>query len=266
MKKSHLIAAIVLAFGLGAAGGMYFEPLRRHVATRLVKPDVRSNEVSLAGLDDSAIRSARERGSVEALLPLCREELLGVLGDDFGRVDEPLLRVMLSTIAAANFAEYGGSSATRYEDIKAASHLNCGNTILLTGYLFGTLESRRLRSIGFDGGYVGNHAQLLYRDDSGEFLLDPTVGLIARTSFDDLLSGRPVPRSKIRVFSIKARSIDAFRERVYTALRQGKYRPCDLMYMHESLAEHVQKSSSDNYFTPGGIFLRQKLNRPLPDR
>jgi hypothetical protein len=47
----------------------------------------------------------------------------------FGAIDDELVRVVLLTIASANFADYGANFAITYEDIAREDRLNCGNTI-----------------------------------------------------------------------------------------------------------------------------------------
>ncbi|WP_431064137.1 hypothetical protein [Methylotuvimicrobium sp.] len=203
------------------------------------------------------IDSIKGSGSVDQAFSACINELQFLMGSEFQQLDENALKAIFSTIVAAQFAEYGNSSAVSYEKIKDSEYLNCGNTILLAGYLYGT-DKNSLRSIGFDGGAIGNHAQLLYLGDT-QLLLDPTTGLVAQVGFDDLLSGTPVPLNKIRMFTVKAKTIDSFRKKVFLAVIDGKYRPSDFMYMHESISEHLKKGSSDNYFTPGGIYIRNIL-------
>lgn len=91
-------------------------------------------------------------------------------------------------------------------------------------------------------------------------LLDPTVGMVALVSFDDLLQGRSVPSDKIRMVSVKARKIDQFREKVYFSVKNGMFLPSDFMYIHSSINEHLKYGNLNNYFSPGGIYLRNKLN------
>lgn len=257
MKKSHAAVIVATALLAGVGAGNYFRPLDALDANAPSARAFAEKDIALDCITPRAIEATRQSGSLDAISTRCEPELSAI----FGARDPSLLRAILATIVAANFAEYGSSSGVTYADIKDAKYLNCGNTIFLTGHLFGDLASEHLRSIGFEGGAVGNHAQLLFLNGDTQFLLDPTTGLIAQTTFDDLVSGAPVPEEKIWMFGVKAKTIDKFRDKVYRAVGRGEYDPSDFMYMHESLLEHQQKGSSHVYFTPGGITLRDRLRK-----
>jgi hypothetical protein len=140
--------------------------------------------------------------------------------------------------------------------------LHCGNTIFLVGYLFGSVDTKKIRSVGFDGGAIGNHAQLFYIDGGRSLLLDPTMGLVAQVDFNNLVRGAPVPSNKIRLFKIKDASEEmrSFKIRVYDAVEQGAYVPSDFMYMHQSLHEQLNSGMLTVYFSPGAIEARTRLN------
>lgn len=256
-----IVGAVAVAFAIGIGIGGYLGASGYFSMKGSSKIDLSTIDITLKCLSGNSVEVARGDGSIDVLFPECAQELRIALGEEFREVGNESLRAILATVVAANFAEYGASSAWSYEDIKNSSHLNCGNTIFLVGYLLNAFDSENLQSIGFDGGLIGNHAQLLFRGNGETVLLDPTTGLIAKTNFNDLLRGVPLHESKIRTFSIKdkTKDINSFRERVYIAIRGGRYKPSDLMYMHGSLAEHKSKGGSSSYFTPGGITLRARL-------
>lgn len=262
MKISkRYLAAVSCAILLGCV--LFVRIANDAAAVKTQAVDIASIDTSLACLDEAAIEDVRRSGSVDTVLQRCSTELAASLGEDLG-TDPETARVILATALAANFAPYGESSAISYEDIRRATHLNCGNTIFLVAHLMGAFNSPTLKSIGFEGGAVGNHAQLLYVAPNGdEFLLDPTTGLVAKTTFDDLLRGIPVASTRIRSFRIKDRTIDSLRNRVYRAIAQGRYKPSDFMFMHETLAEQAKRGSLVNYFTPAGIISRKRLSIDL---
>lgn len=102
-------------------------------------------------------------------------------------------------------------------------------------------EVFKVRMIGFEGGVVGNHAQLLVENDEVKLLLDPTIGLVARSSFNNLLMGKPIKDNDIMInIGHQSNSIDAFRRKVYAGLRNGKYRPSDLLYYFQSMEEYLK--------------------------
>lgn len=248
-----LIALLVIGLGIG----VHLRLDNSFNEEKAAKVDLSAIDITLKCLSEDSIEAVRNSGSIDVLIPRCSEELRVVLGDEFQSIGYGAFRAILATVTAANFAEYGASSAQSYEEIKNSSHLDCSRTILLVGYLLDALESQRLQPIGFDGGFIGNHAQLLFNGKNDAILLDPTSGIIAKTSFNDLLRGIPLDEKSIKAFSMKDKSINSFRENVYMAISHGKYLPSDLMYMHESLAEQ-KLGGSDSYFTPGGITVRSK--------
>ena len=253
----RLLPSLVALLVIGVGTGVYLGSDNYFNEENAAKIDLSAIEITLKCLSEDSIEAVRNSGSIDVVIPRCSEELRVVLGDGFQSIGYGAFRAILATVSAANFAEYGASSAQSYEEIKNSSHLDCSRTILLVGYLLDALESRDLKPIGFDGEFIGNHAQLLFNSKSDVILLDPTSGIIAKTNFDNLLRGVPLDEKSIRVFSMKGKSSNSFRENVYMAISHGKYLPSDFMYMHESLAEQ-KHGGSDSYFTSGGITVRAK--------
>lgn len=138
-------------------------------------------------------------------------------------------------------------------------HIDCDNYAALTGYFANILSPGRendLIIIGLDGGSVGNHAQVFFRiSHNREILADPTVGIYAEEGFNDLLSGKPLATDKIAVMHMhKDVAIDAFGNRVYTALAEGRYRPSDLLYYFHGLDAFLRFSKAvDPYFIKGSV-------------
>jgi hypothetical protein len=261
------LSVATLVLGIGFVVGVYLisndylseDPLPKIGPPPSPKFDFSVTDTTLKCLTKDSIEAVRKSGTIDILTPQCSQELRAALGAEFEKIGDESIRAILATIVAANFAEYGASSALSYKDIRNSSHLNCGNTIFLVGYLLGAITSKNLKPIGFAGGIVENHAQLLFYENGETVLLDPTTGLIAKTNFNNLLQGIPVDENKIRSFSIKDKSINSFRETVYIAINRGKYMPSDFMYMHESLAEQKEKGGASRYFTPGGMALRERV-------
>jgi hypothetical protein len=260
-RTKRLFPSLVALLVIGLGTGVYLRSDNYFNGEKAAKIDLSAIDIRLKCLSENSIETVRNFGSIDVLIPQCSQELWGVLGDEFQSIGDGALRAILATVVAANFAEYGASSAASYEEISKSSQLNCSNANYLVGYLLGGLESENLKPIGFDGGFIGNHAQLLFNDNGKTVLLDPTAGIIAKTSFNDLLRGVPLDKKSIRAFSIRAKRINSFREKVYVAINHGKYLPSDFMYMHESLAEQMTTMGQPAgiFFTPGGITLRARL-------
>jgi hypothetical protein len=94
---------------------------------------------------------------------------------------------------------------------------------------------RDLRYVGWDGGAVGNHAQVMVGQD---LLIDPTVGLVADMELRPLTRGVPVRRVVDMghhdvhpdTGRIGRHVAGGFRDRVRDALRRGRYREGDVLY------------------------------------
>ncbi len=72
--------------------------------------------------------------------------------------------------------------------------------------------------VGWNEGLFGNHSQIIASDGNDSWLLDPTVGIIARTDLDSLLGGIPVPSTAIVEFARRVEATD-YLESVMTRFR-----------------------------------------------
>jgi hypothetical protein len=100
-----------------------------------------------------------------------------------------------------------------------------------------------LHYLGFHGGAIGDHVQVFYtNDESGlSLLLDPTIGLVAQATLDEVLSGQPVtPNSLQDFYQWGADNVEIFRSLVRAALQDGAYRPSDVWYFYGTLDSYFQ--------------------------
>jgi hypothetical protein len=187
-------------------------------------------------------------------------------------------RLLFSSIVAQALKPYGSSTAVTLPALLNSKFLACDNYVILAGYFAEILVPARkdaMIAIGVDGGVVGNHAQIIFRlSDGREVLADPTVGLFADESFNDLFSGRHVPEDKIVVMHMhNDPATDKFGERVYRAIADGGYRPSDILYYSRGLNDYLAFSDMVapaflkgsipeivlHYPTPAAEALRQNL-------
>jgi hypothetical protein len=144
-------------------------------------------------------------------------------------------------------APYGNSVVFDLPSLLSDPVLDCDNYAALVGYFVRILvpDAPNAFSVaGFDGGAVGNHAQVFLEVDEGrQVLVDPTIGLIAEQSFNDLLKGKFISAERIVVMhQHDDAQIDDFGNRVYYAIRDGKYQPSDLLYFFTGLTPFVDFS------------------------
>ena len=99
------------------------------------------------------------------------------------------------------------------------------------------VDALEILIVGWDHGIFGNHSQIIVRDRDQSWLLDPTVGIIARTDLASLLDGMPVASSAIVDFSRRSETspylegvMTRFREKIRQALTSGAYPLSDFLY------------------------------------
>jgi hypothetical protein len=184
---------------------------------------------------------AAVRSDVHQVVPAfdaCRAELDRKLASlALGEEQE---QAAFAAILAQSMAPYGSSTSMKLEDLLRDKAMACDNYALLAGYFAREFGITALSFAGFDGGAVGNHAQLFLSHPGGDLLLDPTTGLVARVSYNELLQGKPVPLARLAVFrQHEDAGIDAFARQVASAVVAGRYLPSDLLYYFHSLPDYI---------------------------
>jgi hypothetical protein len=197
----------------------------------------------------------------------CRDDLTAVLGPAFADLTDAELRLSYCAALAHAAAPYGESTAIQLADMLAAPRLNCGNYPFLMIRLAEIVcdgPAPVVSLVGWDGGAIGNHAMGYRADPAGKrcLFLDPTVGLIARGTFDEVASGRPLPADRVVCFGDRIAE-RPYREMVARAFVRGEFRPSDLLYYFEDI-DHQFGRYGDPWAwpTPGGIAWRARHPRP----
>lgn len=216
----------------------------------------------LAGVDIQA--AIATPAGTQMLQQACREELGDLVA---GWSLSPRAQdAVFAGILAHRSAPYGGSVAITRAALVTEPVLDCDNYVMLAGYLLKDMHPNlELVYVGFDGGVFGNHAQAFFIDKNTSLLLDPTIGLAARTTFDDLLMGKPVDRDNVLVEAHPpAAIIVPLHDNVTRALETGAYRPSNLLYYLESVESMIKFSDhAAPYWEPGGLEMLL-LHYPTP--
>lgn len=181
-----------------------------------------------------------------------------MLGPSFADLSTDDLRAVLATIVAPRIAPYGNSKALTLPDIMKAEGLDCDNYVAFVALAVGDAQ---MDFVGFEGGAVGNHAQIFYRNEDVALLLDPTIGLVARTDYNSLLQGGAIPGDEIVRFYPGGETLQRFADKVLKAAIEGRYLPSDLLYYYEDWT-HMRKPNdrpAGQFITPGG---KQYRTRP----
>jgi hypothetical protein len=173
------------------------------------------------------------------------------------------LFALYSAFVAYSMAPYGNSTKSEFQDLLNEDKLDCDNYAFLAYYLFlnGTDAQRggvEFRFVGWDGGAIGNHAQIFTVSRKRSMLLDPTIGIAAVTDFDSVASGKPVPRAQLIDFSTR-HELENYRRKIINALVHGRYKPSDLLYYFAEFEDFRNPSTgSDGWPTPGAYSLKKR--------
>jgi hypothetical protein len=138
-------------------------------------------------------------------------------------------RAVFAMALAHRFAPYGPASSVRLADLLRYDVLDCDNYIALAFHLYRRAGGRApVQFVGWEGGRVGNHAQMWVEG----MLLDPTLGIATPLPLRRLLAGGHAERFA----DLSSQPpVPGYRERVVGALREGAYRRRDLLYWADEL-------------------------------
>lgn len=193
-------------------------------------------------------------------------ETIAALMSDHGVRSQTFASMILFQAIAHRYKPYGTGTSADIDAIYAAATLDCSNYGILTHHIAEAILGYDVRIsvafVGWDGGAIGNHQTVFVRErDSGESLfLDPTVGLAALANYDHVASGRPVDPAAILAIS-PAPQLQSSREQVARALRDGSFRPSDLLYYFEGIDHFLNRFGSvDMWPTPGAVVCRERFN------
>lgn len=167
-------------------------------------------------------------------------------------LSEDALRAAWCTMIAYGLAPYGpGPARQSLGDLLASPTLECSSLVSLTWHLldeFG-LQADNITALGWDGGAVGNHAQLLFDDGISQLLLDPTICLVVNgVTFNGLVSGVRYEDQ----WSFYSRSdISGFNEVVRDSIGDGSYHIRDLIYFLPTFETWLSTSALGHKFEEG---------------
>ena len=226
------------------------------------------HKIRLAILNDGIAEEIKKDPSrITQLFQESLQELTSELPPDLHALSEAELFAIYCSLISYIMAPYGNSTEIELRNLLEEDHLDCDNYAILTKHLFdiglktGEIEnadSIKFIFVGWNGGAVGNHAQIFVQSAEKSMVLDPTIALLAFADFDSIASGRPVPSSRIIDFSTRC-ELDDYRQRVINAICKGLYRPSDLLYYFVDFQEYLHpKSGSAYWYTPGAASLNKK--------
>jgi hypothetical protein len=252
-----LLLSGILFFVIAVAAGRVSESvedrvIRSGVSTQFIQEPVRA--LTLRCFTPGLVERIRAQKSIDPALNECAGEAAAVLGREFAHLERQDIKAVLAMLASHHLAPVGTSAAVDFDALLKAPALVCDGYARLAAHLAGS----GMRLAGFEGGVLGNHAQLFYSRADVHLLLDPTIALVALVDFDSLLSGKPVAGRFIRHFYARD-ELQGLLVSAIHALLNGKYRPTDLLYYFDSLDHFNERTKW--YPTPGGAY--QRRTRPV---
>jgi hypothetical protein len=181
----------------------------------------------------------------------------------FSLLSEAEFYAIYSAYVAYSMAPYGNSVEIHFDELLEEEQLDCDNYVRLTFYLYQTGEGITSKDVtfkfvGWEGGAIGNHAQIFVVSPHRSILLDPTIGIAAFTDFDSVASGRPLAKSAVVDFSTR-NDLAEYKAHITGALVQGTYKPSDLLYYYADFADYTAPQTNfEGWPTPGAYALRSR--------
>lgn len=218
--------------------------------------------VSLPFVDNAACaRILADPGSVVDLWSYAQRQMATSMPLAWHDLDQVAQLWLFVTALAHNLKPYGtGPSGVTLDVLLAAKALDCSTYGHLAYHLAvycADTEALPAAFVGWHGGAIGNHQILMISGETTDsLLLDPTVGVAARISFDQLASGTPCPAINI-VELATTPTLAASRAAFVRALLKGEFRPSHLLYYFETRAQLLQAFGAiDAWPTPGAAIWR----------
>ncbi|WP_304985766.1 hypothetical protein [Coxiella-like endosymbiont] len=196
------------------------------------------------------------------------------LGKPFSQLNDMGRKIVFATLVAYKLKPYGvcsppSSSHSLQIDLSCSS-LVCSDYVRITYELYRLLHPIapiKIIFVGWNGGIIENHVQIFTKYTGIPLLLDPTIGLIAKATFDQVASGHKIPSAEMINFYSR-NDIDTFFHTVIGSLNTGSYKPSDLLYYFENYQSFLNSTDNRNYWaTPQATSLHiqsKELNQYGP--
>lgn len=179
------------------------------------------------------------------------------LPPDFSVLSESMRKLAFASLVAFMMKPYGNSNPLTLADCLAAPDLNCDNYCVFTYFLYRVLQpsgGAEPAMLGWNGGTIGNHAQMQVSHDGYHLLLDPTIGFLAR---DLTLSGLcrgygPLKGRYISFFDHgkNKNNVVELNRRVSTAIINATTLAENILYYFPSVSAYLGATGSLYWATP----------------
>jgi len=207
---------------------------------------------------------AADPSAIAGLYATERTRFMASLGVGFSAEPEEHIKLAFCAVFAYDHVPYGpdgGSCADPLTLLLARPSMDCDNYVAVAWRLFELLAPghlTRVAAIGWDGGAVGNHAQIVAHKTpqggagGGALLADPTIGLvICGYNFDWYAACRSVnPAYSASFFFSRGDGIDQFNAAVKAAVYNGSIKPSDILYAFDAIEQFVSPPDMQLWPTP----------------
>lgn len=191
---------------------------------------------------------------INAVYDIVRGSFVQHLGPQFEAQCEDHRKLAFCAIVAFDLKPYQGSLVHTLRELMAAPGLDCDNYVSLAWHLFylmRPLSNTQVAAVGWNGGAIGNHAQMqAITHGSPDIYLDPTIGLaVTGCSIDALCRGfKFQPQHMVSWESFHDRPIlSLLRSNVINAIRNGTYKVSDLLYFTVGLDRWLMLAGSTDW-------------------
>lgn len=202
-------------------------------------------------------RLISEPETIRDLYAEVRPTFVTNLGPGFSDQCEDHLRLAFCSVVAFDLKPYGNCTVHDLVGLLAAPTLDCDNYVSLAWHFFKLMRPTsptRIAALGWDGGVVGNHAQLQAQTPgSPDLLVDPTIGLVVNGCSLDFLAGDfSYPADCLAsFFSFNSRpNIAALDTAVRDAIANTRYRFSDMLYFIKDHAKLMGPPDRSSWLTP----------------
>jgi Ca2+-binding RTX toxin-like protein len=209
----------------------------------------------LSAQDLSLIRSAPPE--IATVFAARRDEFVQAAG--LAGRPEALVVGAFCTVAAYDLTPYGAASAAALDvqTLLALPRMACSLYVTLVLRLMEQfdLPAHTINFVGWDGGAVGNHAQLFVASEGHSILLDPTIALIVPdATLDKVATGTPFAGMASFYDDDRAAGadIDGFDATVRSAIANGGYRIRDGIYDYPSLEAVIAQTDAHQFMVVNG--------------
>ena len=182
-----------------------------------------------------------------------KSALIQSLGQEFANLSTNDYKIIFSSIVAYKLKPYGPCTTLTLKGLLNSKTIHCGCYAALTWHLYSLLKPDTKKNhvyfVGWSKGKVCEHTQLFYTSKQVNLLLDPTIALVAKTTFSEVASGKPINLSKI-ISGYSRHDIDEFNRIVIEALILGQYKPSDLLDYFQTFKQFSQPPPTYEWATP----------------